>query len=117
MAMFESRHLGSGGDKSWMGSRDGRSVAESGTLDVDAFADLAENRVVKSGTPVSSDAEGVLTPYTGGEGQALRGFLVNDENLDETGVVAVLWRGRIVVENLPVEGFTVPSEPTHFVWA
>lgn len=114
MAFISTTSEVSGGDHSWLGSRHGVSVAESGTLNVSAFN--LDTDVVPSGYPVADDQDGLLVPYTGGVGQNLRGFVIGDQPLDGTAVVPVLWTGRIVVDNLPVD-FTVPDTPGQFVYA
>ena len=107
-----TKNLG-GGDDSWMGSRHGVAQAATGTLDASAFT--VTNNIVKSGYPVAKNAtSGLLEPY--GTGDTLYGFVIGDydiSNGDEP--VAVLWHGRIITDNLPVE-FTAPTDPTAFIF-
>ena len=100
-----------GGDDSWMGSRHGVAQAATGTLKASTFT----NKLVKSGTPVRENA-GLLEPFTDGATQTLYGFVIGDYDVtagDEP--VAVLWHGRIITANLPVE-FTAPTGQTAFIF-
>lgn len=99
----------SGGDSSWMGSRHAVAEAHPGTLDASAFASApgVTNGVVPSGYPVARDGD-LLVPYAEGD-NALYGFSIDDRDIsggDEP--TAVMWHGRIKVDNLPVE-FAYPS--------
>ena len=122
MSLFGTVERFGGGDDSWLGSRHAVENAESGTLNADAFD--VEDDVVPSGTPVAVDGD-LLVPFTGavsGEGddavaQVLRGFVIGDHSIAEGDKsVPVLWHGRVIVENLPVD-ITVPAGPTAFTFA
>lgn len=115
MSLFGTVERFGGGDDSWLGSRHAVENAESGTLSADAF-DAYENKIVPSGTPVAVDGD-LRVPYTGEDDQELRGFVIGDHSVaggDKS--VAVLWHGRIITDNLPVD-FTVPAGPTAFHFA
>lgn len=101
MALFESRAISGGGDDTWLKSRDGVSVAQTATLDLDAF----DGDLVASGTPVQRDGD-LYVPYAS-DAATLRFVLGNHDKADG-GTVPVIHRGYIVVENLPVD-FTAPS--------
>lgn len=103
----------SGGDLSWLGSRHGVATARTGTLKASAFTD----EIVRSGTPVTQGEDGLYVPYAGGPEVAPTGFVINDvivDGADEP--VAILDHGRIVVDKLPVEGFTLPTAPGAFTY-
>lgn len=115
MSLFGTVERFGGGDDSWLGSRHAVDNAESGTLSATAF-DANENKIVRSGTPVSVDG-GLLVPFTGAVDQVLRGFVIGDHSVAEGDKpCAVLWHGRIIVDNLPV-AFTSPTVPTAFTFA
>lgn len=115
MSLFGTVERFGGGDDSWLGSRHAVDNAESGTLSASAF-DANDNKIVLSGTPVRVDG-GLLVAYTGAEGQELRGFVIGDHSVAEGDKpCAVLWHGRIITDNLPVD-FTVPAGPTAFTFA
>ena len=112
MALGVTSETVAGGNLSWLGSRHGVANARTGTLKASAFTD----KHVPSGTPVAFDA-GLYAPYTAELGQELVGFVINDVNVtggDEP--VAILDHGRIIVDNLPVEDFTVPENPGAFIF-
>ena len=93
-----------GGDDSWMGSRHGVETATTITLDESAFTD----KLVKSGTPiVKSATDGLAEPYDTGD--VLYGFVIGDHDISDGDTpVAVMWHGRVIVDNLPV-AFTPPA--------
>lgn len=109
----------SGSDSSWMGSRHAVAEAHPGTLDAAAFAsaDGVENGVVPSGYPVAQDGD-LFVPYdpTPTTGNEFYGFSIDNRDItngDEP--TAIMWHGRVIVDNLPVT-FTPPTG-TAFVWA
>lgn len=113
MALGVTSETVAGGNLSWLGSRHGVANARTVTLKASAFTD----KFVPSGTPVGLDGEGFAVPYTGGEDQVLVGFVINDQNVtDGDEPVAILDHGRVIVANLPVEGFTVPENPGVFIY-
>lgn len=63
-----------GGDDRWMGSRHGVVNAKTGTLSASAFT----GKVVKSGTPVIQNEQGLYTPAGA---QAPTGFVVGDHDI------------------------------------
>lgn len=101
-----------GGDDSWMGSRHGVDTAQTVTLDASAFT--VTDDIVKSGYPVEFDAtSGLAEPLTTG---TLYGFVIGDHYIGNGDTpVAVLERGRVIVDNLPVS-FTPPADPGLFVF-
>lgn len=101
MALFESRAISGGGDDTWLKSRDGVNVAQTATLDLDAF----DGDYVASGTPVQKDGD-LHVPYAG-DAATLR-FVLGSHDKADGGTVAVIHRGYIIVDNLPVD-FTAPS--------
>lgn len=100
------REAHGGGDVSWLGSRHGVDVAQTYTLDKTTFSGV-EDGVVPAGTPVEFDAaSGKVKPFA----TTLTGFTLNDVSVAKgDAVVAVLERGRIRVNRLPVE-FTPPAD-------
>lgn len=101
-----------GGDDSWLGSRHGVANAHTGTLSATGFA-AAVDGIVKSGTPVVKSG-GKFVPA--GE-DAPTGFVLGDHSVkDGDEPAAIVWHGRIIVANLPVSGFTVPTAPGAFVY-
>ncbi len=105
----------SGSNSSWMGSRHAVAEAHPGTLKASAFASApgVVNGVVPSGYPVQEDAAGFLVPFTDG----VLKFSIDDRDIsrgDEP--TAVLWHGRIFVDNLPIP-FTPPTAATAFTFA
>ena len=96
-----------GSKLSWLGSREGVSTAQTGTL-------TGFSGVVKSGTPVSADG-GKYVAYDAESG--LAGFVLSDVAVTagRDNVVAILDRGRIRVDRLPV-AFTAPAESGRFVF-
>lgn len=97
-----------GGDDSWMGSRHGVETATTITLDASEFTDT----LVKSGTPIAKSAtDGMADPYdpTPTTGNTLYGFVIGDHDISDGDTpVAVMWHGRVIVDNLPV-AFTPPA--------
>lgn len=113
MALGVTSETVAGGNLSWLGSRHGVANARTGTLKASAFTD----KFVPSGTPVGLDTDGFYIPYTAAEGQVLTGFVINDANVaDGDEPVAILDHGRILVDNLPVEDFTVPANTGAFIF-
>ena len=109
MALGVTSETVAGGNLSWLGSRHGVATARTGTLKASAFSE----NIVRSGTPVSIDSDGLYVPYTDG---VLAGFVINNINVeggDEP--VAILDHGRIVVGKLPVD-FTIPDAPGAFTY-
>ncbi|UEJ84005.1 hypothetical protein Bra3105_06745 [Brachybacterium halotolerans subsp. kimchii] len=101
-----------GGDDSWLGSRHAVDNAQTGTLDAAAFASAADG-LVKSGTPVKAQG-GKFVPAGA---DAPTGFVLGDHSVkDGDDTAAIVWHGLIVVENLPVEGFTVPADKGAFTY-
>lgn len=93
----------SGQVTSWLGSRHAVAEAHPGTLDATEFASApgVTNGVVPSGYPVARAGD-KLVPYVEGVNE-LYGFSIDDRDIsrgDET--TAVIWHGRIKVDNLPV---------------
>lgn len=101
MGFFESRTISGGGDDRWLKSRDGVNVAQSATLDLDAF----DGDYVPSGTPVQKDGD-LYVPYAG-DAATLR-FVLGNHSKKDGGVVPVIHRGYVVVDRLPVD-FTAPA--------
>lgn len=98
-----------GGDDSWLGSRHSVDNAQTGTLDASAFS----GDEVKSGTPVKAQG-GKFVPAGA---DAPTGFVLGDHSVkDGDDTVAIVWHGLIVVENLPVEDFTVPADKGAFTY-
>lgn len=101
-----------GGDDSWLGSRHGVVNAHTGTLDAASFAGV-EGGVVKSGTPVVQSGD----KYVAAGENAPVGFVLGDHSIgngDEP--AAIVWHGRILTQNLPVDTFAVPAVPGAFVY-
>ena len=102
------------GKLSWLGSREGVATARTGTLS-------GFTGEVKAGTPVS-EGDGVYVAYDAGDGDenagnALTGFVLSDVTVrsGRDAVVAILDRGRIRTDRLPVE-FTAPAESGRFTF-
>lgn len=102
-----------GGSKlSWLGSREGVATARTGTL-------TGFTGTVVSGTPVA-EVGGFYVAYdaAGDDGtEALAGFILSDVTVRDgrDTVVAILDRGRIRADRLPVE-FTAPAESGRFTF-
>lgn len=100
------------GKLSWLGSREGVATARTGTL-------TGFTGVVKAGTPVASVGGFYVAYDAAGEdgSEALAGFVLSDASVrdGEDTVVAVLDRGRIRTDRLPVE-FTAPAESGRFTF-
>lgn len=102
-----------GGSKlSWLGSREGVSTARTGTL-------TGFTGVVKAGTPVARvDGSYVAYDPDGVDGsESLAGFVLSDAVIRDGRdvVVAILDRGRIRTDRLPV-AFTPPAESGRFTF-
>lgn len=100
-----------GENLAWLDSREGVSTARTITLDHEKFSS-APDGIVKAGTPVQLDEGGKYKPYA----DDLAGFTLRDVRVS-TGdaVVALLDRGRINVDQLPVAGaFAIPANGTRF---
>lgn len=111
MSLFGSVERFGGGDDSWLGSAHAVDNAESGTLDASAFG-AVEDGIVRSGTPVTPSGD-LYVPFTGTG--PLR-FVIGDHSIaggDKT--VPLLWHGRIIVDNLPVE-LTAPADAGQFTF-
>lgn len=101
-----------GDDMTWLGSREGVDTAATITLDAAAFT--VDDGVVKSGTPVEASGD-KYAPYGGTN--PLAGFVVHGVSVaDGDAVAALLDRGRINADNLPVEGFLNPADGGRFVY-
>lgn len=101
-----------GGDDSWLGSRHAVDNAQTGTLDAAAFASATDG-VVKSGTPVKAQGEKLVPAGA----DAPIGFVLGDHSVkDGDASVAIVWHGLIIVDNLPVEGFSVPATAGAFTY-
>lgn len=101
-----------GGKMSWLGSREGVATARTGTL-------TGFTGDVKAGTPVS-EVGGFYVAYDPedeGGADALVGFVLSDTSVRDgrDTVVAILDRGRIRTDRLPVE-FTAPAESGRFTF-
>lgn len=110
MSLFGSVERFGGGDDSWLGSAHAVDNAESGTLNASAFD--VEDGIVRSGTPVTPSGD-LYVPY---EGTGELRFVIGDHSI--TGgnkTVPLLWHGRILVDNLPVE-LDAPAEPGQFTF-
>lgn len=108
-----TKAVGGAGDYRWLYSRHAVENSATATLDVSAFTPV--DGVIKSGTAVSRDEAGMLTPYSAEGGKPLYGFVLNDADPAADTPVAVVWHGRIRTEFLPGE-FVAPEGPTPFVF-
>lgn len=94
-------------DLTWLGSREGVATARTGTL-------TGFTGDVLSGTPVTEDADGFYVAY---DGTNLAGFVIHGVTVaaGTVATVAILDRGRINTENLPVD-FTPPADHGRFAF-
>ncbi len=100
------------GDQSWIGSRDGVDVPKTITLDPSKWTGRIDGGTLRSGEPYKMD-DGLAVPYAGSG--VLAGFILTDQAIRADGgnaTVPALWRGRILLSNLP-EGHAVTGSATH----
>lgn len=111
MAIISTPKETGGGDFSWLGSAHAIWNGQSVTLDISKFTPGTDfpNGIIKSGTPVTIDSDGLAARY---DGTNLGGFIFQDTavNTGDTRVeAAMLDHGRIVTANVPFSGFTKPA--------
>lgn len=124
MPKLTTEHYGTG-DLSWLGSTHGITNARTVSLDPKKFtkADHYPEGYLRSGQPVTIGENGLAGPYTPGENAGdFHGFVLTDQVIEEDFgniAVPVLDHGRVVVDRLPISGFTAPdpaNDKTSFVY-
>jgi hypothetical protein len=115
-------------DQSWLGSAEGTSSCESGTLDADKFLGTFPDGVVPSGVFVRrNNASGLYRPYAdaGADGPAFILFTTTDLKgttaaAAKDTVVPLFWHGQVIVAKLPADsgisaGARAALPQVHFV--
>ena len=110
------------GDFTWMVNTDGLDYPVTGVLDVSTFTPVTHypDGFFRSGLPVNVYDRDVIRPWTDTAGERL-GFLKGDVKTDGVEDVncAVVVRGNIRVERVPLDGFHQPTtvaQPQFLFW-
>ena len=103
------------GNYKWLGSEYGTEHPQTVTLKISEFSGVTS---LASGTPLKDLGEGYMGKGATDGSAAPDAFLFSDVSFkdgDGTGVaVAAIFRGDIRTQHLPVDSFTVPSDPGRF---